>query len=708
MTLSNRLLFTVIIAAAVAGPAVWAQPTPAGGEFRVNAYTTGIQRHGAVALDAAGGFVAAWTSNTSDGSGFGIVGRRFDSAGQPAGPELRVNTYTPGDQVAPAIAADRDGNFVVVWSGPDGSARGVFGRRFHSSGAPLGGEFRVNGATAGYQDPGGVASDAAGNFIVAWTRWTSPAAAFVQRYDSSGAARGAPLEISGRRAGQVASDPAGNFVVVLTGYPGGMYGRITARMFDRSGAPRGGEFRVTQHNGGLDIERPSSAAWAGDGFVVAWDLSQYCCWPASPGDRPGGGYGSYVRAFGRTGAPRTPPIELSTGTGFPGVASDAVGNFIVAWSEFDVLARRFEASGQPRGSLFTVNSHLPSYQYVPRVASDPAGNVVAVWSSHLQDGDQTGVYGQRLGGIRPAAMSVDTVATGGSNGNRVLEQGESVDVRPAWTNTNGATQAFNGTGLAVTGPPAGVTYDLLDGAATYGTVPNGATAQCSDCYGVAVSHGGARPSVHWDATFTERLTPAALGQTLPWSLHIGDSFADVPRSSPFYRDIETLLHRGVTAGCAAGAYCPGSPVTRAHMAAFVLLARHGAAFVAPACAPPNLFADVPETSAFCDVVEELARRGVVGGCGGGLYCADAAVSREQMPVFVLRLLDPTLVPPACTTPMFADVPASSPFCRWIEELARRGVVAGCGGGRYCPASAITREQMAVFLAGTFGLTLYGP
>jgi hypothetical protein len=79
-----------------------------------------------------------------------------------------------------------------------------------------------------------------------------------------------------------------------------------------------------------------------------------------------------------------------------------------------------------------------------------------------------------------------------------------------------------------------------------------------------------------------------------------------------------------------------------------------------------------------------------------------------MAVFVLRTLDPNLNPPACTTPVFSDVPASSPFCRWIEELARRGVVSGCGGGNYCPTAAVTREQMAVFLTGTFGLTLYGP
>ena len=79
-----------------------------------------------------------------------------------------------------------------------------------------------------------------------------------------------------------------------------------------------------------------------------------------------------------------------------------------------------------------------------------------------------------------------------------------------------------------------------------------------------------------------------------------------------------------------------------------------------------------------------------------------------MAVFVLRALDPTLTPPACGTPVFPDVPASSPFCRWVEELARRGIVTGCGGGNYCPAAAVTREQMGVFIGVTFGLTLYGP
>ena len=80
-----------------------------------------------------------------------------------------------------------------------------------------------------------------------------------------------------------------------------------------------------------------------------------------------------------------------------------------------------------------------------------------------------------------------------------------------------------------------------------------------------------------------------------------------------------------------------------------------------------------------------------------------------MAVFALKTLDPALNPPACVagSEMFNDVPASSPFCKWIEELARRQVVSGCGGGAYCPTAPVTREQMGVFLSATFSLKLYG-
>jgi hypothetical protein len=297
----------------------------------------------------------------------------------------------------------------------------------------------------------------------------------------------------------------------------------------------------------------------------------------------------------------------------------------------------------------------------------------------------------------PGALAVD------AEGNGVLQPGETATMAPSWRNTGPTAIVLTGVTSDFTGPGA-ATYENPDAAASYGTIPAGSTGACADCYAVRVT-AAARPAQHWDATIRETVTPTAREAT--WTLHVGESFSDVPGSSGFFRFVETLLHRGVTGGCGGGRYCPADGTTREQMAPFVLLAREGVGYQPPVCAPPNTFADVPETSPFCRWIEELARRGVVAGCGGGNFCPGAAVTREQMSVFVLRTLDPALDPPLCAPPnIFADVPETSPFCRWIEELARRGVVGGCGGGNYCPAAPVTREQMAVFLGVTFGLTLY--
>ncbi|MFL6237604.1 MAG: S-layer homology domain-containing protein, partial [Thermoanaerobaculia bacterium] len=62
-------------------------------------------------------------------------------------------------------------------------------------------------------------------------------------------------------------------------------------------------------------------------------------------------------------------------------------------------------------------------------------------------------------------------------------------------------------------------------------------------------------------------------------------------------------------------------------------------------------------------------------------------------------------PAACTASGFSDVSSGSPFCPWIQEMAVRGITAGCGGGAFCTESPNTRAQLAVFLATTFGLPL---
>jgi hypothetical protein len=200
---------------------------------------------------------------------------------------------------------------------------------------------------------------------------------------------------------------------------------------------------------------------------------------------------------------------------------------------------------------------------------------------------------------------------------------------------------------------------------------------------------------------------AAIQAHHDWPIHVGASFTDVSTAGIFYPFIETVLHNGVTGGCGATSYCPSNPVTRAQMAVFLLKGKHGSSY-APPPATGTVFADVHAGDFAAAWIERLAAEGVTGGCGNGNYCPATSVTRAQMAVFLLKASLGAGFAPLPATGVFPDVPPANPFAPWIEELYHRGITGGCGGGNYCPNAANTRGQMAVFLSKTFRLSLYGP
>lgn len=221
--------------------------------------------------------------------------------------------------------------------------------------------------------------------------------------------------------------------------------------------------------------------------------------------------------------------------------------------------------------------------------------------------------------------------------------------------------------------------------------------------------GEERPETHWETTFEEILTGDIVKT---WTLHLGDSFADVPRSNPFYSWIETLLHSGVTNGCGVSIYCPEDFTSRAQMPILVLKALEGPDYTPPVCivGGPWPFDDVPLDSPACPWIQELAHRHMVSGCATNLYCPSDSVTRAQIAVFLLKALEGgDYTPPECSS-VFAAVPCSSVFAEWVEELYERGITSGCNADplEYCPARSITRAQISVLLSRTFDLTFYGP
>jgi hypothetical protein len=250
-----------------------------------------------------------------------------------------------------------------------------------------------------------------------------------------------------------------------------------------------------------------------------------------------------------------------------------------------------------------------------------------------------------------AGLLEDAHATGGtiSNVNNILEPGETVLVNPSWKNTGASPLALTGTASGFSGP-AGAVYTLLDSVADYGTIAPDATADSFSAggpsYRLSVSNPVTRPAAHWDATFLETLST---GIPKTWTLHIGQSFTDVPTSNVSYASVENIFHNGITTGCAAGLYCPNTLLPRWQMAIFLARSMLGPGVpiptsgTVPGIGPYNcsslgnsLFTDVPKTDVACPAVHYIYSQGVTTGCGSGIYCPNSLLPRWQMAIFLVR------------------------------------------------------------------------
>lgn len=325
-----------------------------------------------------------------------------------------------------------------------------------------------------------------------------------------------------------------------------------------------------------------------------------------------------------------------------------------------------------------------------------------------------------------ALTPLSLVIGDGTGGNGVWEPGETVEIRPAWYNPSSQATSDSGSVTAFSGPAGGI-YQLLDSTADYPLVPPGGEGSCNGCYLALVADNGSRPQAHWDVSATEELS---WGTTANWTVHVGNSFGDVPSSHWAYKFVETLYHNGVTAGCGPAAYCPLATVTRGQMAVFIARVISGGVIPPQGTVPGlgdydcqpggiSLFNDVAPNDPRCPAIHYVAANGITAGCGAGNYCPEASTTRGQMAVFLAKSLAGNNIPPSGTVPgmgpyqcgeggtsVFLDVDPLDSRCPHIHYVAAHQISVGCGGGNFCPGSSTRRDQMAVFLTKAFGLGLF--
>ncbi len=380
-----------------------ASGTPAGAQFRVNQTTLGRQNQPAVAMNAAGQVVFAW----SNGTGLNISARAYQASGQARTGEIVVNATTGGTQNEPTVAMDGAGNFVVAWTDyndRDGDALGVIAQRYTASGQRSGPEFAVASLTAGSQFQGSAAMGPLGSFVIAWVDSTAAGNpdVWARRFLADGSPLGSQFRVNVRTdsnqvlpAAAMADD--GRFVIAWMdrGAEDGSGHGVFFRLYESNGLPLTGDVSAPLLVSG-DQRDPYVAA-AGDGrFVVAWTD-----WAGHDGS----GAGIFFRVFDRNAVARTGQIlgnDVVIGNQFSSpVGIDAQGRVLVAWTETSgrdgsqagVFARCFDAGGAPLGPSLPANSRSVGDQAAPWVAVSGGGAAVVGFEDRGgADGDSDGVF----------------------------------------------------------------------------------------------------------------------------------------------------------------------------------------------------------------------------------------------------------------------------------------------------------------------------
>jgi PKD repeat protein len=195
------------------------------------------------------------------------------------------------------------------------------------------------------------------------------------------------------------------------------------------------------------------------------------------------------------------------------------------------------------------------------------------------------------------------------------------------------------------------------------------------------------------------------------------TFPDVPLDPEHWALYQILacVEANIVQGYPGGFYHPEVEVSRDQMAVYISRAVAGgdANVQVPSGVVEPTFADVGEDHWAYRYVEYCAGLDLVQGYWDGTYRPSLVVNRGQMAVYVARAVaeppgDANVPEAPAGDPTFPDVTAENDWSwcyKHVEYIAGLGIVQGYWDGSYRPERAVTRDQMAVYVARAFELPL---
>ena len=164
--------------------------------------------------------------------------------------------------------------------------------------------------------------------------------------------------------------------------------------------------------------------------------------------------------------------------------------------------------------------------------------------------------------------------------------------------------------------------------------------------------------------------------------------------------IDDIAARGITLGCSPtrpNRFCPDKVITRAQMMVFLaraLLGEEGP----PPDPETSRFRDVPGDASYLPHLEWMIDIDVVQLPWHRTFRPSEPLTRLDMAVFLARAFPH--ISPGTPTGAFRDVLPSDEHAAEVEAVLAAGITQGCSAEPrlYCPDAAVTRGQMASFLA----------
>ncbi|WP_018341894.1 T9SS type A sorting domain-containing protein [Cytophaga aurantiaca] len=335
----------------------------------------------------------------------------------PQGAEFRVNTYTTSNQspiyvgapidqmenpVSKTSAMDANGNFVITWQSTNqaGASSGydIYAQRYDAAGVAQGAEFLVNTYTTNQQFFPTIGMDASGDFVIAWQSVGQIASSgydiYAQRYNASGVAQGTEFRVNtntprSQTSPAVAMDNSGNFVVAWSSYnqvSTGSYDDVYLQRYDAAGVVQGTEVLVNTYT--TKTQQLTSVAMDPTGnFVVTWQSYHQ-----------NGAYSNldiYAKRYNASGVVQGAAFLVNTGTtyntqSYASVDMDATGNFVIAWQSnnqlaldgtYNMYAKQYTKEGYLLKDEFLVNTTTGKHARNASVAMADNGNFVIAWIS---------------------------------------------------------------------------------------------------------------------------------------------------------------------------------------------------------------------------------------------------------------------------------------------------------------------------------------